>query len=270
MAETSLAHDEVWRAIPGFEGLFSVSSLGRVRSEPKIVCGIRYGKPYQAKCEGKFITSAADPRDGWIRVRLRKEGTIRVASVARLVVAAFESEAASLNKVIFNDGDPENCSLDNLSSGLGTEQSGEVWRPVLGWEGYYDVSNTGRIRSHARNVLYHRADGKCRNRHVGARILNPTLTGCKKYRNLNLSVFGQRHRALVHVLVCEAFHGQRPPLHEACHIDGNSFNNSADNLRWGSKAMNERDKVIAGFARLTQSTVQEVEQLVASLNMKNA
>nr|WP_306422646.1 HNH endonuclease [Paenarthrobacter aurescens] len=46
----------------------------------------------------------------------------------------------------------------------------------------------------------------------------------------------------VHVIVCEAFHGPRPPGQEAAHFDGNPANNRSDNLRWATRLDNENDK----------------------------
>ena len=47
----------------------------------------------------------------------------------------------------------------------------------------------------------------------------------------------------VHVLVCSAFHGERPSSkHQAAHIDGNSMNNARENLYWATVRENHADK----------------------------
>lgn len=58
---------------------------------------------------------------------------------------------------------------------------------------------------------------------------------------------GVRRKFKVHQLVCRAFHGEKPsPLHEVRHLDGNPMNNHADNLAWGTKSENAKDRVKHG------------------------
>ena len=66
------------------------------------------------------------------------------------------------------------------------------------------------------------------------------------YRVVNLR--GKSHRrAYVHQVVAESFHGERPsPNHCVRHLDGNSRNNSANNIAWGTYAENEADKKCHG------------------------
>ena len=54
---------------------------------------------------------------------------------------------------------------------------------------------------------------------------------------------GRKMSAIVHTLVCSAFHGVKPsPTHEVCHYDGDKLNSLPSNLRWGTPAENEADK----------------------------
>lgn len=50
----------------------------------------------------------------------------------------------------------------------------------------------------------------------------------------------------LHVLICTAFHGDRPHGLEACHNDNNKSNNTSDNLRWDTHSSNMFDCVAAG------------------------
>lgn len=117
----------------------------------------------------------------------------------------------------------------------------EEWRPVVGWESKYEVSNLGRIRSIPRVVRGGR--GSHRNVPQTIRKQFPTNSG---YMIVGLSN-GQNSRSrLVHVLVLEAFVGPRPSDMEACHFDGDKTNNVLSNLRWDKKRNNNLDAVRVG------------------------
>lgn len=107
------------------------------------------------------------------------------------------------------------------------------WRPVLGFEGLYSVSDTGEVR---------RESGLTSNGRLWkGGLLSPSLNrhGYVKY---TLHKDGIAHYKVAHRLVCEAFFGQHPkdkPL--ALHRDDNPQNNSVQNLYWGSLSDNQLD-----------------------------
>lgn len=101
----------------------------------------------------------------------------------------------------------------------------EEWLPVVGYEGLYEVSNMGRVRSVRRHIrqlklYYHR------NRYVQACLC---LDGkCKKF--------------YVHRLVAQAFNMNPANKPHINHIDGVRDNNCADNLEWVTQAENNLHK----------------------------
>ena len=101
---------------------------------------------------------------------------------------------------------------------------GEEWRLIEGYGGKYLVSNLGRIKSL---------------KHANARLLTPFMNN-KGYDRVCLSHFGKAHHFLVSRLVAQAFCPNPDP--EICntvdHIDGDTLNNRADNLRWMSQQDN--------------------------------
>jgi len=123
-------------------------------------------------------------------------------------------------------------------------QSTETWRPVFGFEGFYEVSDAGRVRSLDRIV----AAGRAKRRIHRGRILSPghDVFG---YPIVNLSANGQTNMRKIHRLVLEAFVSPRPHLMEACHGDGNPTNNRLENLRWDTRSENRRDAVRHGTYR---------------------
>ena len=104
----------------------------------------------------------------------------------------------------------------------------EEWRPTGGWPGY-EVSDLGRVRRAVRGP--------------GARVgyvLKPYPTH-NGYLRVKLRRAGKSRNGRVHVLVCEAFHGPRPPDMEVRHLDGTKTNNTVGNLCWGTKVENALD-----------------------------
>ena len=102
----------------------------------------------------------------------------------------------------------------------------EIWRWILNYQNKYAVSNFGRIYSNKSKKilkLIHRPDG---------------------YISVSLWDHGKGKHFLVHVLVCEAFHGPKPgPEYEVRHFpDQTKSNNNANNLQWSTHLINEQDK----------------------------
>jgi len=109
----------------------------------------------------------------------------------------------------------------------------EHWRPVVGHEGRYKVSDLGRVRS------VDRIDS--RGNRAWGRVLAPDVTASGHLR-VALCVDGKARRHFVHRLVLAAFVGPRPDGMEACHNDGDPKNNVVGNLRWDTKSANARDR----------------------------
>lgn len=94
----------------------------------------------------------------------------------------------------------------------------EEWKPVKGYEQQYDVSNFGAVRSH---------ENKTRK---GTRILKNTFSS--GYFVVHLSKHGKKEMKRVHRLVAEAFCHRPPDCEVVDHIDTDTRNNRADNLKW--------------------------------------
>jgi hypothetical protein len=112
----------------------------------------------------------------------------------------------------------------------------ERWLPVVGYEGLYEVSDWGRIRSVARQKY-----SSGRNQWFG-KILNPHMVK-GGYRVQKLTKDGKSKNYLVHRLVAEAFIGSIPPGNEVHHIDSNPENNTLPNLEFVTPKRNMRHAV---------------------------
>ncbi|MFL6864076.1 MAG: NUMOD4 motif-containing HNH endonuclease [Allosphingosinicella sp.] len=120
----------------------------------------------------------------------------------------------------------------------------EEWRPVVGWEGLYEVSNQGRVRSLDR--AYDRPASRRRpqpwRRVYRGRMIKPAPTSAG-YLVVNLHRSNSRLMRLVHCLALEAFVGPPPPGMIGLHWDDDPNNNRLANLRWGTRRDNWQDAV---------------------------
>jgi len=114
----------------------------------------------------------------------------------------------------------------------------EEWRPVVGYEGRYEVSNEGRVRSYCERGGHYRilpTSHEMRQSRMG------------RYRGVALcDGVGKARKTYVHRMVMGAFGGSRPSGCEVRHLDGDRLNNRIDNLAWGTRAENMQDMVRHG------------------------
>ena len=144
----------------------------------------------------------------------------------------------------------------------------EEWRDIKDYEGSYQASNHGYIRSLDRTVPHSRS-GRLT---LKGRRLRP---GCNNngYPLVSLARNGEGKSYLVSRLIAAAFH---PEDHfkdaVVCHRDGNPLNNHAANLRWGTAVSNAADALEHGTrcwgerhgrSKLRAVDVHEIRRLLA-------
>ena len=116
----------------------------------------------------------------------------------------------------------------------------EEWRPVVGYESLYEVSNLGRVKSLPRKW----AKGG---------ILKPTPAKKGGYMYIDLRKNGKRELCKVHQLVMRAFVGECPDGHEVDHYDWNPSNNRLDNLSYQPKEVNRARKSPEGLQNISEA-----------------
>ena len=109
----------------------------------------------------------------------------------------------------------------------------EIWKDIVGYEGMYQVSNMGRVRSLDRIIVY--KDGRVWN--CKGRILSIHDNG-KGYKFVRLSKYGKPKQEYIHRLVATAFIDNQDNLPEVNHKDENKENNCVYNLEWCSREYN--------------------------------
>lgn len=154
----------------------------------------------------------------------------------------------------------------------------EIWLPVVGYEGLYEVSSRGQVRGFAR--LLANSQGIMRN--WPARVLKPQPDS-RGYTQVTLYCPNKGKKTLkIYRLVAEAFHtSQMKKGSEVNHIDGNKLNNTAQNLEWVTRLENSRHawknnlvpvrygQETAG-AKLTNAEVQQIRSRYRRYGKENS
>lgn len=122
----------------------------------------------------------------------------------------------------------------------------EIWKDIKGYEGIYQVSNLGKVRSVHRIIKYN-GKGKGGGIHTYPSIVLKQCLNTVGYYQVSLSVNNSRKRHTVHRLVAAAFCVHPSGKNYVNHIDGNYLNNKAENLEWLSSAENVRHAIVNGF-----------------------
>lgn len=122
----------------------------------------------------------------------------------------------------------------------------EVWKDLVGYEGHYQVSNFGKIKSVGR---YGFRPASRRNKSyrfwIRERILKTGING-GGYKYVILSVGHHLRPLTIHKAVAVTFLGERPLGMAIDHIDGNKLNNRADNLEYVTPKENSRRAILTG------------------------
>jgi len=130
----------------------------------------------------------------------------------------------------------------------------EIWKDIRGWP-LHQVSSMGRVRALPGAKIRHRTVKK-----IELRKLTTMVIGY-------IQIAQGHDPRYVHHLVLAAFRGPRPAGAHSRHINGNRADNRLSNLRWGTRAQNEADKVRHGLsnrgkrngqAKLTEAQVRAI------------
>jgi hypothetical protein len=260
---------EQWRDIEGYGGRYQVSNMGRVRAlfayrgqqAPRLL------NPMQANT-GYRVVSLYDG-----------SGQKHRQQVHRLVAKAFCDGYRDGLHVNHLDENKQNNRADNLEwvtaeenafygtahdrirehyrrkqwpaheqyreqMAITTQPDGEQWAPVSGYEGIYEVSTEGYVRTVATGHIKH-----------------PSWRS--GYQYVALKVGGRQRNILVHRLVAEAFISRTDDSQtEVTHIDGNLANNRVSNLSWRSHRGNHCDDDVRQCMSHSHKTSQRVTAMV--------
>lgn len=217
---------EIWKDIEGFEGLYQVSNYGNVKSLSRQVSKYEYrpSKMLKPKLVRRIYKVGLSNKTNTIG---RRDYRIDIL-VGKTFVEGFAEDKVICHK----DNDLSNNRADNLKWIMSEDYTDytdednlplEEWRDIKGYEGLYQVSNMGRVRSMSRRINNTLLKGELLSLNV--------KTGYQK-----VSLSGKHF--FVHRLVAFAFcEGYAPGL-VVNHKDENKTNNKADNLEWVTSEYN--------------------------------
>lgn len=127
----------------------------------------------------------------------------------------------------------------------------EVWMDVDGYEGFYQVSNLGRIK---------RVEHSDRLGHVFRERLLTITPDKRGYARVHLSKDGVAEWISVHRIVAKAFVPQKPGCNVVNHLDNNPSNNSADNLEWTTSKGNMQHATMQGRMRYNPDNLKKAQR----------
>lgn len=146
---------------------------------------------------------------------------------------------------------------------VGNMEQKEEWKPIIGYEGLYEVSNYGRVRSLTRTIV--RSDGRIQT--FKGVILSGTMHN-RGYRDVVLTKDGISTRYLIHRLVATAFIPNPYNKPELDHINTIRTDNRVENLRWVTRRENCANNITRKriYDRANSSVVKEK---ILSTKVKN-
>ena len=136
-----------------------------------------------------------------------------------------------------------------------------TWRSVVGYEGLYEVSNDGRVRT-----VEHIANGHT----ITPRELAIRIYKNQRYARVRLYRDGKPKDYVVHRIVAEAFIPNPYNKPQVNHIDGNRSNNMVENLEWCTASENQRHAYKTGLKDIENTithTRKKVRQIDAEGNV---
>ena len=256
---------EIWKDVEGFEGRYEVSNLGRVRYPDTWIT-----RPYPNGNTATFISRKGGIKKPQISksgqyyyIMLLKGTTFKLTlNVDDLVARHFCKGYEYGMTITHKDGNTFNNAADNLCFAWPDNLPGEIWKPVMGYEGLYEVSNMARVRALDKISKHAYKYNKDADVPVDRRLLKPNFMK-RGYALVTFHKNGVRKQITLHRLVALHFcEGYAKGL-VVNHKDENPRNCQASNLEWCTQEYNHNYGT--AIQRSAESNWMPVEQ---SLNGK--
>lgn len=173
---------------------------------------------------------------------------------------------ASISLAAFAKGgfmtDPPAIIEFNSVNNLKSVNMREIWKDINGYEGYYQVSNYGRVKSLKRENS---------NNQFGHEFILKASSK-RRYKQVSLQINGNCKYYSVHRLVAELFVENPFNKEQVNHIDGNKHNNNSTNLEWATPKENTAHAIETGLMPIQKSGIEcnrsfQVEMIDKNMNV---
>lgn len=258
--------NEVWNPVPDFENYYMVSNMGRVKSlEREVPLNIKPSVYHILPERILYQKLQVNKNLNTLRVLFAVDNVHKEVMVRNLVYTVFVDDSVDLEKydIINIDGIGENCRVGNLTKRLRRKQDrkaqerhekrlkegwsddciyqnlsledmkGEIWKPLVGYEEYYMISNLGRVKSLPRNTE-RIINGNLLKYEIKESIRKQVLDTRKKNARLSSSINIDKHRKefqIPHAVYSTFVESFDIKEYKIVHLDGDTLNNRVENLK---------------------------------------
>lgn len=231
--------EERWLPIPDFEKIYEFSDRYRVRRIERTTAHNRFGEGGERRISEKMLSVSQN--NGYLVAYLckTKSGNAKKFYVEAAVENAFPD-------VVPNRFD-------------GISQPGEQWKEIAGYEGLYEVSNFGRVRSVGWYV-----NGGAKRRYARPSLRKSSVNATTGYPKVELTVKGKTKSHMIHRLVACAFVDNPLGLDTVHHKDENRLNPRSENLEWTTRAGNIQDWFNRRRVVVSTDTITQIAKAIAA------
>lgn len=221
---------EIWKTKPEWEGYYEFSNYGVCRSVDRYIIDKNGHKRF---CKGRILKPFSNGN-----LILCKNGIEYNLNLGKTIAELFMDNYTENTPLVYKDGDRNNCNLNNLEVAElyipDIQNIDGNWKDVIGFEGLYQVSDDGRVRSLPRLKICGFNGKQIMQR---GRILKPGHTN-DGYAFVNLVKDGKSKPYYIHRLVAQAFLSNPNNYPVINHKDENPSNNYYKNLEWCTQQYN--------------------------------
>lgn len=144
----------------------------------------------------------------------------------------------------------------------------EIFKSIKGYEGYFEVSNFGRVRSLDRTITYTNRWGSKTTLKKKGKILSTRINNMG-YVMVDLKVNKEKSTKLLHRLVAFTFLENPNNYDQVDHIDGNKQNNNLNNLEWVSQSINIKRAYDNKINNITEEAKKRLSENVKGVSPKD-